>query len=51
MKELHRTALYDRHVSLGAQMVEFSGWDMPIQYPLGIVQEHLSPKTNCDIEL
>lgn len=35
----HRTALYDRHVALGARMVEFGGWDMPIQYD-GIIAEH-----------
>ncbi len=28
--ELHTTVLHDRHVELGAQMVEFGGWDMPI---------------------
>jgi aminomethyltransferase len=35
------TALHDRHVALGARMVEFGGWDMPIQYPTGIMEEHL----------
>ncbi len=38
---LFRTALYDRHLELGAQMVEFGGWEMPLHYPSGIVQEHL----------
>jgi len=41
MAALKKTILYDRHVSLGAQMVEFGGWDMPIQYPTGIISEHL----------
>ncbi len=41
MTESIRTPLYDRHVSLGATITEFSGWDMPIAYPAGIVQEHL----------
>ena len=41
MAALKKTVLYDRHVTLGAQMVEFGGWDMPIQYPTGIITEHL----------
>ena len=35
-----RTPLYDQHVSLGAKMVVFAGYDMPVQYPAGIVAEH-----------
>jgi aminomethyltransferase len=41
MSETQRTVIYDRHVALGAKIVEFCGWDMPIFYPTGIVQEHL----------
>ncbi|RTZ97017.1 MAG: glycine cleavage system aminomethyltransferase GcvT [Deltaproteobacteria bacterium] len=41
MASLKKTVLYDRHLTLGAQMVEFGGWDMPIQYPTGIISEHL----------
>jgi aminomethyltransferase len=41
MAELKKTVLYNRHVTLDAQMVEFGGWDMPIQYPTGIITEHL----------
>lgn len=37
---LHRTALYDLHVALGAKMVPFAGYDMPVQYPTGILTEH-----------
>jgi aminomethyltransferase len=37
--ELKRTPLYDRHVALGARLVEFGGWEMPVQYS-GIVDEH-----------
>ena len=36
---LHRTALYDRHKALGAKMVPFAGWEMPVQYPTGILAE------------
>lgn len=35
-----RTALYDEHLALGAKMVDFAGWEMPLSYQ-GIVHEHL----------
>jgi aminomethyltransferase len=41
METLHKTPLNDRHVKLGANMVEFAGWEMPLHYQTGIVQEHL----------
>ncbi len=44
MSELLKTVFYDKHVNLGAQMVAFGGWDMPVQYESGIVQEHLSTR-------
>ena len=44
MGELQRTIFYDRHVALDAKMVEFAGWEMPVFYPTGIVQEHLSTR-------
>ena len=49
MSELKRTQLYDVHVSAGATMVDFGGWEMPIQYPSGIVAEHLNTRRNCGI--
>src|SRR3954463_14982738 len=36
---LLRTPLHDRHVALGARMVPFAGWEMPVQYE-GVIQEH-----------
>ena len=36
---LRRTPLHDRHVALGARMVPFAGWEMPVQYE-GVIQEH-----------
>ncbi len=39
---LRRTALFDAHVALGAKMVEFGGFEMPLSYPSGTVKEHLS---------
>lgn len=38
--ELKRTALYDWHASHGGRMVPFAGWEMPVQYPTGPLQEH-----------
>jgi aminomethyltransferase len=35
-----RTPLYDEHVRAGARMVPFAGYDMPVQYPTGIIAEH-----------
>ncbi|AXI44771.1 glycine cleavage system protein T [Sulfitobacter sp. SK012] len=35
-----RTVLYDLHVELGGKMVDFAGWEMPVQYPMGIMGEH-----------
>lgn len=37
--QLRRTALYDLHVALSARMVPFAGWEMPLQYARGIVEE------------
>ncbi|NDJ53548.1 MAG: glycine cleavage system aminomethyltransferase GcvT [Chloroflexi bacterium] len=39
MSELNRTVLYDTHVALGARMVPFAGWEMPVQYESPI-EEH-----------
>ncbi len=49
MKPLRQTLFYDRHVSLGAQMVDFGGWRMPVQYPSGIVQEHLTCRKHAGL--
>jgi aminomethyltransferase len=47
MSELKRTVLYDRHAALGAKIVEFGGWEMPLFYPTGIVEEHLATRKNA----
>lgn len=49
MKQPQRTVLYNRHVDLGAQIVEFGGWDMPIQYGSGIIQEHLATRKQAGL--
>ena len=36
---LKRTPLYDQHKELGARLVEFAGWEMPVQYG-GVIEEH-----------
>src|SRR5579859_1358550 len=36
---LKRTPLYEAHKALGARLVEFGGWEMPVQYS-GIIEEH-----------
>ena len=41
MPDLKRTPLYDLHVSLGAKLVPFAGYEMPVQYGLGVMKEHL----------
>ncbi|MGE0034541.1 MAG: glycine cleavage system aminomethyltransferase GcvT [Xanthobacteraceae bacterium] len=42
---LRQTPLYRRHVQLGARMVPFAGYDMPVQYPDGIIAEHTQTRT------
>ena len=49
MSELKRTQFYEAHVAAGATMVDFGGWEMPIQYPTGIVAEHLCCRSSCGI--
>ncbi|MCI5992539.1 MAG: glycine cleavage system aminomethyltransferase GcvT [Clostridiales bacterium] len=49
MSELKRTQLYAAHVAAGATLVDFGGWEMPIQYPTGIVAEHLYCRSACGI--
>jgi aminomethyltransferase len=41
MADLERTPLHDLHLRLGARMVPFAGYDMPVQYPMGVLKEHL----------
>ena len=44
-----RTPLYDLHVALGARMVPFAGYDMPVQYPTGILTEHQWTRTEAGL--
>jgi aminomethyltransferase len=46
---LLRTPLHALHLSLGARMVPFAGYDMPVQYPLGVMKEHLATRSDCGL--
>jgi len=48
MQTLLRTPLYERHVALGARMVPFAGWEMPVQYE-GVIPEHHAVREDCGI--
>jgi aminomethyltransferase len=45
LSELKRTPLYDLHKELGARLVPFAGYEMPVQYPTGILAEHAQTRT------
>jgi aminomethyltransferase len=46
---LKKTTLNDLHRRLGGRMVEFGGWDMPVQYPAGTMTEHLRTRTHAGL--
>ncbi len=46
---LQRTPLFDVHRALGAKMVPFAGWEMPVQYPAGILAEHKAVREGVGI--
>jgi len=46
---LRRTPLHALHVELGAKMVPFAGYDMPVQYPAGILKEHLHTREKAGL--
>ncbi len=37
---MNKTQLYEKHLALGARMIEFAGWLLPVQYPTGPIAEH-----------
>jgi aminomethyltransferase len=45
---LQRTPLFERHVALGARMVPFAGWEMPVQYD-GVIPEHRAVRSDCGV--
>jgi aminomethyltransferase len=46
VNDLRRTSLYEKHVELGAKMVDFAGWEMPVSYE-GIREEHTAVRTHA----
>lgn len=48
MSMLKRTPLFEEHQALNARMVDFGGWELPVQYS-GLTQEHLAVRTACGI--
>lgn len=49
MADLKRTVLFDWHVELGAKMVPFAGYEMPVQYPMGVLKEHLHTRAEAGL--
>src|SRR3954470_20226011 len=47
--QLKRTPLNSVHRELGGRMVDFGGWDMPVQYPAGVIEEHLRTRTHSGV--
>jgi aminomethyltransferase len=45
---MRRTALFEEHLELGARMVDFAGWQMPVQYA-GVIEEHRAVRTGAGI--
>src|SRR5207237_757917 len=45
---LQRTPLHDLQVALGARMVPFAGWEMPVQYE-GVIPEHKAVRADCGV--
>jgi aminomethyltransferase len=48
VQTLLRTPLYERHRDLGARLVPFAGWEMPVQYE-GVIPEHRAVRTDCGV--
>ena len=49
MSALKKTFFYEKHRDLGATMVDFGGWDMPVQYKTGVIQEHLACRKHAGL--
>src|SRR6266700_448652 len=47
-RTLQQTPLHDRHVALGARMVPFAGWEMPVQYE-GVIPEHRAVRRDAGV--
>ena len=49
MENLKKTPLNEAHRTLGGKMVEFGGWDMPVQYTAGVIEEHLRTRNHSSL--
>lgn len=49
MENLKKTPLNEVHRNLGGKMVDFGGWDMPVQYPAGVIAEHLATREKAGL--
>ena len=49
MTSLNQTVFNEKHRELGADMVDFGGWDMPVQYPKGVIAEHLACRKHAGL--
>ena len=47
--DLKKTPLHDLNLSLGARMVPFAGYEMPVQYPAGVMKEHLHTRASVGL--
>ncbi len=48
-QQLAKTPFYDLHLELGGKMVPFAGYDMPVQYPLGVKKEHIQTRESAGL--
>ena len=48
-ENLKKTPLNEEHRRLGGKMVDFGGWDMPVQYTAGVIEEHLRTRNVCGL--
>jgi aminomethyltransferase len=46
---LKQSPLNDAHIALGGKMIDFGGWSLPVQYPTGIIEEHLNTRANAGL--
>jgi aminomethyltransferase len=48
-EDLKKTPLNEAHRALGGKMVDFGGWDMPVQYKAGVIEEHMATRTRSGL--
>lgn len=48
-EKMKRTPLYERHLAANGKMVEFAGYELPVQYESGVIAEHLAVRNQCGL--